>query len=181
MICVDLLEVITGLFVEVNKAWWSLQSPKRELAHVPLSSAAPTGVALAPTSQGAIPSKRGAFLSFTQQSDRERGRSDCSAACTQQGALKLSSGASGAPPALHPCRHGPHKRVSLSVFPLSSWGPDLRAQLTEQMKILDCQVEVKQQQLSDLSDFLRRRGDIEAEYARALDKLTERFTHKTKK
>lgn len=71
--------------------------------------------------------------------------------------------------------------LSLSVFPLSSWGPDLRAQLTEQMKILDCQVEVKQQQLSDLSDFLRRRGDIEAEYARALDKLTERFTHKTKK
>ena len=42
-------------------------------------------------------------------------------------------------------------------------------------------MEVKQQQLSDLSEFLRRRGDIEAEYARALDKLTERFTHKTKK
>ncbi|CAL8324336.1 unnamed protein product [Merluccius merluccius] len=58
---------------------------------------------------------------------------------------------------------------------------DLRAQLTDQMKILDSQVEVKQQQLSDLSEFLRRRGDIEAEYARALDKLTERFTHKTKK
>lgn len=58
---------------------------------------------------------------------------------------------------------------------------DLRAQLTDQIKILDSQVEVKQQQLSDLSDFLRRRGDIEAEYARALDKLTERFTHKTKK
>lgn len=40
---------------------------------------------------------------------------------------------------------------------------------------------MKQQQLSDLSEFLRRRGDIEAEYARALEKLTERFTHKTKK
>uniref|UniRef100_A0AAQ4Q0L2 Rho GTPase activating protein 4b n=1 Tax=Gasterosteus aculeatus aculeatus TaxID=481459 RepID=A0AAQ4Q0L2_GASAC len=53
--------------------------------------------------------------------------------------------------------------------------------LTDQIKILDSQVEVKQQQLSDLSEFLRRRGDIEAEYARALDKLTERFTHKTKK
>uniref|UniRef100_A0A667X724 Rho GTPase activating protein 4 n=1 Tax=Myripristis murdjan TaxID=586833 RepID=A0A667X724_9TELE len=57
---------------------------------------------------------------------------------------------------------------------------DLRAQLADQVKILDSQVEVKQQQLSDLSEFLRRRGDIEAEYARALDKLTERFTHKTK-
>uniref|UniRef100_A0A669FAE3 Rho GTPase activating protein 4 n=1 Tax=Oreochromis niloticus TaxID=8128 RepID=A0A669FAE3_ORENI len=53
--------------------------------------------------------------------------------------------------------------------------------LTDQIKILDSQVEVKQQQLSDLSEFLRRRGDIESEYARALDKLTERFTHKTKK
>uniref|UniRef100_I3JRE4 Rho GTPase activating protein 4 n=1 Tax=Oreochromis niloticus TaxID=8128 RepID=I3JRE4_ORENI len=58
---------------------------------------------------------------------------------------------------------------------------NLRAQLTDQIKILDSQVEVKQQQLSDLSEFLRRRGDIESEYARALDKLTERFTHKTKK
>uniref|UniRef100_A0A3B3V6Y2 Rho GTPase activating protein 4 n=1 Tax=Poecilia latipinna TaxID=48699 RepID=A0A3B3V6Y2_9TELE len=58
---------------------------------------------------------------------------------------------------------------------------NLRAQLTDQIKILDSQVEVKQQQLSDLSEFLRRRGDIETEYARALDKLTERFTHKTKK
>uniref|UniRef100_A0A3B3V4M1 Rho GTPase activating protein 4 n=1 Tax=Poecilia latipinna TaxID=48699 RepID=A0A3B3V4M1_9TELE len=42
----------------------------------------------------------------------------------------------------------------------------LRAQLTDQIKILDSQVEVKQQQLSDLSEFLRRRGDIETEYAR---------------
>lgn len=67
-----------------------------------------------------------------------------------------------------------HLCLSLSVS-------DLRAQLTDQIKILDSQVEVKQQQLSDLSEFLRRRGDIEAEYARALDKLTERFTHKTKK
>lgn len=69
---------------------------------------------------------------------------------------------------LSPCLHLPHIA-------------DLRAQLTDQIKILDSQVEVKQQQLSDLSEFLRRRGDIESEYARALDKLTERFTHKTKK
>uniref|UniRef100_A0A8C7TVB7 Uncharacterized protein n=1 Tax=Oncorhynchus mykiss TaxID=8022 RepID=A0A8C7TVB7_ONCMY len=58
---------------------------------------------------------------------------------------------------------------------------DLRAQLCDQMKVLDGQVEVKGQQLSDLSEFFRRRGDIEAEYARALDKLTERFTLKTKR
>uniref|UniRef100_A0A8C5ABQ5 SLIT-ROBO Rho GTPase activating protein 3 n=1 Tax=Gadus morhua TaxID=8049 RepID=A0A8C5ABQ5_GADMO len=73
------------------------------------------------------------------------------------------------------------KRERHSITEREGFSVDLRTQLTEQMKILDCQVEVKQQQLSDLSDFLRRRGDIEAEYARALDKLTERFTHKTKK
>lgn len=70
----------------------------------------------------------------------------------------------------------PHVSLCLSLCE-----SDLRAQLAEQIKILESQVEVKQQQLSDLSEFLRRRGDIEAEYARALDKLTERFTHKTKK
>uniref|UniRef100_G3NJA0 FCH domain-containing protein n=1 Tax=Gasterosteus aculeatus TaxID=69293 RepID=G3NJA0_GASAC len=73
------------------------------------------------------------------------------------------------------------RREKGSLAEYESQMKDLRAQLTDQIKILDSQVEVKQQQLSDLSEFLRRRGDIEAEYARALDKLTERFTHKTKK
>ncbi|KAL6120109.1 arhgap4 [Pungitius sinensis] len=73
------------------------------------------------------------------------------------------------------------RREKGSLAEYESQMKDLRAQLTDQIKILDSQVEVKQQQLSDLSEFLRRRGDIEAEYARSLDKLTERFTHKTKK
>ncbi|XP_072222397.1 SLIT-ROBO Rho GTPase-activating protein 3-like isoform X2 [Leuresthes tenuis] len=77
--------------------------------------------------------------------------------------------------------HGKLRREKGSLAEYDSQMKDLRAQLTDQMKILDSQVDVKQQQLSDLSEFLRRRGDIEAEYARALDKLTERFTHKTKK
>uniref|UniRef100_A0A3Q3X6X6 Rho GTPase activating protein 4a n=1 Tax=Mola mola TaxID=94237 RepID=A0A3Q3X6X6_MOLML len=77
--------------------------------------------------------------------------------------------------------HGKLRREKGSLAEYESQIKDLRAQLAEQIKILESQVEVKQQQLSDLSEFLRRRGDIEAEYARALDKLTERFTHKTKK
>ncbi|XP_068187992.1 SLIT-ROBO Rho GTPase-activating protein 3 isoform X3 [Antennarius striatus] len=77
--------------------------------------------------------------------------------------------------------HGKLRREKGSLAEYESQMKDLRAQLTDQIKILDSQVEVKQQQLSDLSEFLRRRGDIEAEYARALDKLTEKFTHKTKK
>ncbi|KAI9531250.1 hypothetical protein NQZ68_000747 [Dissostichus eleginoides] len=73
------------------------------------------------------------------------------------------------------------RREKGSLAEYDSQMKDLRTQLTDQIKILDSQVDVKQQQLSDLSEFLRRRGDIETEYARALDKLTERYTHKTKK
>lgn len=57
----------------------------------------------------------------------------------------------------------------------------MRSQLSEQLKVLDAQLEQKTQQLQDLSDYLRRRGEIEAEYARSLEKLSERFTLKTKK
>nr|XP_020473582.1 SLIT-ROBO Rho GTPase-activating protein 3-like isoform X3 [Monopterus albus] len=77
--------------------------------------------------------------------------------------------------------HGKLRKEKGSLAEYELQVKDLRAQLTDQIKILDSQVDVKQQQLSDLSEFLRRRGDIETEYARALDKLTERFTHKTKK
>ncbi|XP_060751105.1 SLIT-ROBO Rho GTPase-activating protein 3 isoform X2 [Tachysurus vachellii] len=58
---------------------------------------------------------------------------------------------------------------------------EVRSQLSEQMKVLDAQLEQKTQQLQDLSDYLRRRGEIESEYARSLEKLSERFTLKTKK
>ncbi|XP_077070472.1 SLIT-ROBO Rho GTPase-activating protein 3 isoform X2 [Siphateles boraxobius] len=58
---------------------------------------------------------------------------------------------------------------------------EVRGQLSEQLKILDAQLEVKTQQLQDLSEYLRRRGEIEAEYARSLEKLSEKFTVKTKR
>lgn len=67
--------------------------------------------------------------------------------------------------------------LRLSVPPFS----EVRSQLSEQLKALDAQLEQKTQQLQDLSDYLRRRGEIEAEYARSLEKLSERFTLKTKK
>uniref|UniRef100_A0AAY4B4R5 Rho GTPase activating protein 4a n=1 Tax=Denticeps clupeoides TaxID=299321 RepID=A0AAY4B4R5_9TELE len=60
-------------------------------------------------------------------------------------------------------------------------GREVRSQLSEQMKVLDAQLEHKTQQLQDLSDYLRRRAEIEAEYARSLEKLSERFTVKTKR
>ncbi|KAM3872315.1 rho GTPase-activating protein 4-like [Diretmus argenteus] len=58
---------------------------------------------------------------------------------------------------------------------------EVRCQLVDQMKVLDLQLEQKSQQLQDLTDYLRRRGEIEGEYARSLDKLAERFTSRIKR
>ncbi|XP_004070741.2 SLIT-ROBO Rho GTPase-activating protein 3 isoform X2 [Oryzias latipes] len=58
---------------------------------------------------------------------------------------------------------------------------EVRCQLIDQLKVLDLQLEQKTQQLQDLTDYLRRRGEIENEYARSLEKLAERFSSKTKR
>uniref|UniRef100_A0A3P8UFT6 Rho GTPase activating protein 4a n=1 Tax=Cynoglossus semilaevis TaxID=244447 RepID=A0A3P8UFT6_CYNSE len=58
---------------------------------------------------------------------------------------------------------------------------EVRCQLTDQLKMLDLQLEQKSQQLQDLTDYLRRRGEIESEYARSLEKLAEKFTSRIKR
>ncbi|GAA6222799.1 SLIT-ROBO Rho GTPase-activating protein 3-like [Lates japonicus] len=58
---------------------------------------------------------------------------------------------------------------------------EVRCQLADQLKVLDLQLEQKSQQLQDLTDYLRRRGEIESEYARSLEKLAERFTSRIKR
>ncbi|KAJ0064306.1 hypothetical protein NL108_001632 [Boleophthalmus pectinirostris] len=58
---------------------------------------------------------------------------------------------------------------------------EVRCQLIDQLKVLDLQLEQKSQQLQDLTEYLRRRGEIENEYARSLDKLAERFTSRIKR
>ncbi|XP_030589466.1 rho GTPase-activating protein 4-like [Archocentrus centrarchus] len=58
---------------------------------------------------------------------------------------------------------------------------EVRCQLVDQLKVLDSQLEQKSQQLQDLTDYLRRRGEIESEYARSLEKLAERFTSRVKR
>ncbi|XP_078062887.1 SLIT-ROBO Rho GTPase-activating protein 3-like, partial [Mustelus asterias] len=55
---------------------------------------------------------------------------------------------------------------------------EIRGQLTDQMKCLDTQVEFRSQCLQDLSEFFRRKAEIELEYSRGLDKLAERFSSK---
>lgn len=67
--------------------------------------------------------------------------------------------------------------IILTFFPLS----EVRCQLVDQLKVLDLQLEQKSQQLQDLTDYLRRRGEIESEYARSLEKLAERFTSRIKR
>ncbi|XP_029465459.1 rho GTPase-activating protein 4 [Rhinatrema bivittatum] len=57
---------------------------------------------------------------------------------------------------------------------------EMRGQLAEQLRCLDTQVEVRLQLLQDLSDFLRRRAEVELEYSRGLEKLADRFSARTR-
>uniref|UniRef100_A0A096M0W5 Rho GTPase activating protein 4a n=1 Tax=Poecilia formosa TaxID=48698 RepID=A0A096M0W5_POEFO len=58
---------------------------------------------------------------------------------------------------------------------------EMRCQLLDQLKVLDVQLEQKTQQLQDMTDYLRRRGEIENEYSRSLEKLAERFALRIKR
>ncbi|XP_048878034.1 LOW QUALITY PROTEIN: SLIT-ROBO Rho GTPase-activating protein 3 [Brienomyrus brachyistius] len=77
--------------------------------------------------------------------------------------------------------HGKLRKERGSLAEYETQIKEVRSQLSEQLKVLDAQVEQKTQLLQDLSDYLRRRGEIEGEYARSLEKLTERFTAKIKR
>ncbi|KAL4655487.1 SLIT-ROBO Rho GTPase-activating protein 3-like isoform X1 [Arapaima gigas] len=76
--------------------------------------------------------------------------------------------------------HGKLRRERGSLAEYETQIKEMRSQLSEQLKVLDAQLEQKTQLLQDLGDYLRRRGEIEGEYARSLEKLTERFTAKIK-
>ncbi|CAH2220941.1 SLIT-ROBO Rho GTPase-activating 2 isoform X3 [Pelobates cultripes] len=57
---------------------------------------------------------------------------------------------------------------------------EIRAQLMEQLKCLDQQCDLRTQLLQDLQDFFRKKAEIEMDYSRNLEKLTERFLSKTR-
>ncbi|OCT94532.1 hypothetical protein XELAEV_18012206mg [Xenopus laevis] len=57
---------------------------------------------------------------------------------------------------------------------------EIRAQLIEQLKCLDQQCDLRTQLLQDLQDFFRKKAEIEMDYSRNLEKLTERFLSKTR-
>ncbi|XP_013926174.1 PREDICTED: rho GTPase-activating protein 4-like [Thamnophis sirtalis] len=54
----------------------------------------------------------------------------------------------------------------------------MRCQMGEQVRGLDSQAESRQQLLQDVADFLRRKAEVEQEYSRGLEKLSERFSAK---
>ncbi|XP_036160660.1 rho GTPase-activating protein 4 isoform X2 [Myotis myotis] len=52
----------------------------------------------------------------------------------------------------------------------------MRSQLSEQLRCLELQGELRRELLQELSEFMRRRAEVELEYSRGLDKLAERFS-----
>lgn len=53
---------------------------------------------------------------------------------------------------------------------------EMRSQLSEQLRCLELQGELRRELLQELAEFVRRRAEVELEYARGLDKLAERFS-----
>uniref|UniRef100_A0A2K6ENK6 Rho GTPase activating protein 4 n=1 Tax=Propithecus coquereli TaxID=379532 RepID=A0A2K6ENK6_PROCO len=53
---------------------------------------------------------------------------------------------------------------------------EMRWQLSEQLRCLELQGELRRELLQELAEFMRRRAEVELEYSRGLDKLAERFS-----
>ncbi|XP_055447779.1 LOW QUALITY PROTEIN: rho GTPase-activating protein 4 [Psammomys obesus] len=55
----------------------------------------------------------------------------------------------------------------------------MRGQLSEQLRCLELQGELRRDLLQELAEFMRRRAEVEMEYSRGLDKLAERFASRS--
>uniref|UniRef100_A0A6Q2X5Z3 SLIT-ROBO Rho GTPase-activating protein 2 n=1 Tax=Esox lucius TaxID=8010 RepID=A0A6Q2X5Z3_ESOLU len=69
----------------------------------------------------------------------------------------------------------------IKTLPPPPFPVEIRTQLMEQLKCLDQQCELRVQLLQDLQDFFRKKAEIEMDYSRNLEKLSERFLTKTRK
>lgn len=60
---------------------------------------------------------------------------------------------------------------------------DIRLQLNEQLRCLDVRMESQVSLIQELQDFFRRRGEVELDYSRSLDKLAKgiQLRHKEQK
>uniref|UniRef100_A0A8C4NUE1 SLIT-ROBO Rho GTPase-activating protein 3 n=1 Tax=Dicentrarchus labrax TaxID=13489 RepID=A0A8C4NUE1_DICLA len=68
--------------------------------------------------------------------------------------------------------------VSSQAEMLLYYSIQIRNQLVEQFKCLEQQSESRIQLLQDLQEFFRRKSEIQLEYSRSLEKLSERFSSK---
>ena len=58
--------------------------------------------------------------------------------------------------------------------------PDIRRQLNDQLGCLDFRMESKLSLLAEFQEFFKKRGEVEYEYARSLERLCEKFERSTK-
>ncbi|KAL5286146.1 SRGAP1 family protein [Megaselia abdita] len=67
--------------------------------------------------------------------------------------------------------------------PISPDAEDIRLQLNEQLRCLDVRVESQVSLVQELQDFFRRRGELELDYCKSLDKLAKslQIRHKEQK
>ncbi|KAL1766477.1 rho GTPase-activating protein 4 isoform X1 [Sigmodon hispidus] len=56
---------------------------------------------------------------------------------------------------------------------------EMRWRLSEQLRCLELQGELRRDLLQELAEFMRRRAEVELEYSRGLDKLAERFASRS--
>ncbi|XP_072482358.1 rho GTPase-activating protein 4 [Notamacropus eugenii] len=71
--------------------------------------------------------------------------------------------------------HGKLRKERGSLTDYESQVKEIRWQLAEQLRSLEGQGELRRELLQDLGDFLRRRAEVELEYSKGLEKLSERF------
>lgn len=57
---------------------------------------------------------------------------------------------------------------------------DVRRQLSDHLGCLEFRMESKLSLLAEFQEFFKRRGEVEYEYARSLERLCEKFERNTK-
>ena len=57
---------------------------------------------------------------------------------------------------------------------------EIRLQLNDQLKIVEQNTDIRNSHLNDIQDFFKRKSEIEADYAKKLDSLSEKYLLKHK-
>ncbi|XP_036596399.1 rho GTPase-activating protein 4 isoform X2 [Trichosurus vulpecula] len=71
--------------------------------------------------------------------------------------------------------HGKLRKERGSMTDYENQVKEIRWQLAEQLRSLEGQGELRRELLQDLGEFMRRRAEVELEYSKGLEKLSERF------